>query len=108
MIHGKATPAHLAMTVITFSFLDLPHPPVSLPEATGLLLFSPYILLADFFKRIYHRFSPFRVLLQFDPQNVTALISSLLYSRLMSYDSIHFQHKRFRIKSHVLQRITSI
>jgi hypothetical protein len=108
MIHGKAVPAHLTMTIIAFSFLDLPHPPARLPEATGLLLFSLYVLLADFFKLMYHRFSTFKALAQFDPYDVTALIFPLLYSRLMSYHSIHSHHERFRIKSHVLQLITSI
>jgi hypothetical protein len=28
-----------------------------LPETTGLVLFSPYVLLTDFFKLIYHRLS---------------------------------------------------
>ena len=108
MIHGEAVPANLTMTIIAFSLLDLSHPPARLPEATGLLLFSPYVLLANFFKLMYHRFSPFKALAQFDPHNVTALIFPLLYSRLMSYDRIHFQHERFRIKSHVLQLITLI
>ena len=108
MIHSKAVPAHLTMAIIAFSFLDLPHPPARLPEATGLLFFSPYVLLANFFKLIYHRFSLFKAFVQFDSNYITALIFPLLYSRLMSYHSIHFQHKRFRIESHVLQFIPSI
>jgi hypothetical protein len=93
MIHGKAVPANRAMTIIAFSFLDLPHPPGRLPEATGLLLFSPYVLLTDFFKLMYHRFSTFKAPAQFDPYNVTTLIFPFLYFSLMFYDSIHSQHE---------------
>ena len=101
MIHGKAVPANNTMTIIAFSFLDLPHPPGRLPEVTGLLLFSPYALFTDFFKLMYHRFSTFKVLAHFDPYDVTTLIFPLLYSGLVFYDSVHFQHERLRIKSHV-------